>query len=107
MTGGADAEGGAYAEVLGRETDVLLSQIQVMMSRQVAGDVVQQQGLRLVPTRREFYLPQITNVQVSDSTNADSVHVNFGLTDVNMTAGGQRVVGTYHRPLEAGGVRLR
>jgi tyrosine-protein kinase Etk/Wzc len=77
-----------------------------MISRQVAGEVADREGLRLVPSKREYYLPEITDVRVADTSSADSVHVNFGPNDVNLTALGKRVVGTYGIPLEVGGVRL-
>ncbi len=95
-----------YEGVLGRETDLLLSQIQVMMSRQVAGEVAQKEGLRLVPTSREYYLPEMSSVQVSDSAAADSVLLKFEPDRLSITTGNKTAVGAYGSPLEAGGVRV-
>ena len=99
-------EARAYDEVLGRETDVLLSQIQVMMSRQVASDAVDQAGLRLVPVTASSYPDEIGSIKVSDSTRADTVSLAFGASEVTLRAGGQASTAPYGQPVSAGGIEI-
>ena len=104
MTG--PGEGSAYDEVLGRETDLLLSQIQVMMSRQVASDVVEREGLRLTPAEKQPFLSEVTAVKVDSTAKLDSVKLNFSPTGVSMRTATQTVTGPYGLPLSSDGVTL-
>ncbi|MEO8192493.1 MAG: polysaccharide biosynthesis tyrosine autokinase [Gemmatimonadales bacterium] len=104
MTGASEA--GAYEQVLGRETDVLLSQIQVMMSRGIVADAVERDGFRLARIEGQQYLPEITDVHVAENAAADTVRVAFAPNGVTLRAANQISVGTYGQPVEAGGVRL-
>ena len=99
-------EAGAYEGVLGREADVLLSQIQVLMSRQNVGRVVDAEGLRLVPVETNRNLPQMSNVVVDNGTTADTVRLSFNDAGVTMNAGGQTTTSPYGLPVTAAGVRL-
>jgi len=87
MTGGE--EGGAYEQVLGRETDVLLSQIQVMMSRQVAAEVVRREGLRFVPYSDQPTVDEMARAIVDSSASQDTVRLDFNAGDYSLTEGGQ------------------
>lgn len=104
LTGGA--EGGAFDQVMSREADVLLSQIQVLTSRQNVGRVVDAEGLRLNAVASQPYLPQITNVTVSDSTTADTVRVFFGPEAATIKAAGESSSSPYGLPLSAGGIQM-
>jgi tyrosine-protein kinase Etk/Wzc len=104
MTGGQ--EGGAYEQVLGRETDVLLSQIQVMMSRQVASDVVRREGLRLVPFGAERMLDEIANVVVDSSATQDTVRLNFEASGYSLAESGKSARASYGQPVSLNGVTL-
>jgi tyrosine-protein kinase Etk/Wzc len=104
MTG--NMENSAYDQVLGRETDVMQSQIQVMMSRQVATDVVEREGLRLFPGVNQRYLPELTGIHVDSAAPAQPVHFTFSQTGWAMRAGSGTVTGPYGSPLSAGGVTV-
>jgi len=104
LTGGN--EGGAYDQVLGREADVLLSQIQVMMSRQIASNAVDRKGLRLMPVRSHPYPADLSEVHVADSARPDTVRMTFRPDGFSLSAGGQSTAGTYGQPVTAGGVQV-
>jgi capsular exopolysaccharide synthesis family protein len=104
LTGGGEV--GAYEGVLGREADVLLSQIQVLMSRQNVGRVVDAEGLRLAPVAGQPYLAEVTGVAVEDGTAADTVRLWFAPGGVTMKAAGQVATSPYGLPVTAGGIRL-
>jgi tyrosine-protein kinase Etk/Wzc len=99
-------EAGAYEGVLGREADVLLSQIQVLMSRQNVGRVVDAEGLRLVPVKDGRNLPEISNVKIEDGVRADTVRLAFSSSGVTMRAGDQTSTSPYGLPVSAAGVQL-
>jgi len=102
MTG--NAEGGSYEQVLGREADVLLSQVQVLQSRQIAGDAVDRAGLRLIPTPDSDYPDEIGQVTISDPVRPDTLKIVFGPTEVTLQSGSQRASAAYGHPVSAGGV---
>ncbi len=105
MTGSLEA--GAYDQVLGRETDVLLSQIQVLMSRQVAGDAVDQAGLRLMPVAAKPYVKEVTDVVVAADAVRDTLTMTFGTANFTASVrGSEPVAGTYGQPVTVGGVQL-
>jgi capsular exopolysaccharide synthesis family protein len=104
MTG--NGEGGAYEQVLGRETDVLLSQVQVLQSRRIATDAVDREGLRLVPVKNNDYPAEIEQVSVSDSVRADTLRLAFGPTDATLRMGGQTATAPYGQPVSAAGISL-
>lgn len=103
---GVGGEAGAYEGVLGREADVLLSQIQVLMSRQNVGRVVDAEGLRLAPVKDQLYLPEISGVTVEDGAPSDTVRLAFAPGAVTLKAGGQLATAPYGAPLSAGGIHL-
>jgi tyrosine-protein kinase Etk/Wzc len=104
MTG--NGEGSAYEQVLGRETDVLLSQVQVLQSRQIATDAVEREGLRLVPAKEQDYPAEIEQVRVSDSARTDTLRLAFGPAEATMTIRGQSATAAYGQPLAVAGVSL-
>lgn len=104
LTGGGEA--GAYEGVLGREADVLLSQIQVLMSRQNVGRVVDAEGLRFVPVGEQAYLAQLGSVVVTEGSAADTVLLTFSPEEVTIKAAGETGTAPYGAPTSAGGVTL-
>jgi tyrosine-protein kinase Etk/Wzc len=102
----AGAEVGAYDQVLGREADVLLSQIQVLMSRQNVGRVVDAEGLRLVPMEGQQHVPELTNISVAEGASADTVRLSFSADSVTLRVGTRTASAPYGLPVEAGGVQL-
>lgn len=101
MTGAAGSE---VSDVIGRETDVLLSQIQILQSRQLARTVVLREGLRFVPVENQPYLPELQAIQVSENVTADSVSLAFRDDGYSVTDGHQTVAATYGAPAGIGGV---
>jgi succinoglycan biosynthesis transport protein ExoP len=104
LTGGGETD--LYSQVLGRETDVLLSQIQVLMSRQNVGRVVDAEGLRLAPVEQQGYLPEIGGISIEDAAVADTVILSFDSGAASLKAAGEGDSAPYGTPLSAGGVRL-
>jgi tyrosine-protein kinase Etk/Wzc len=104
MTG--NMENSAYNEVLGRETDVMQSQIQVMMSKQVASAVVDRGGFRLFPAENQRYLAELTSIRVDSSAPNGRVHFKFDTDGWSMRVASETVTGPYGMPLTAGGVTV-
>jgi hypothetical protein len=104
MTG--NGEGSAYEQVLGRETDVLLSQVQVLQSRPIAADAVERAGLRLAPIKDSDYPEEITQVSIADAARIDTLSLLFGQNEATMTARGQTSRAPYGQPVSVSGVTL-
>lgn len=104
MAGRGEANG--LDQMMSREADLLLSQIQVLMSRQNVGRVVDSEGLRLSPAVPRYVIPEISHVIVAADTRADSVRLSFGEKNVELRAAGESASGQYGAPLSAGGVTL-
>ena len=104
MTGNSEAS--AYNEVLGRETDVMQSQIQVMTSRQVATDVVEREGFRLFPAEKQPYLLELTDIKVDSAAPGAMVRFRFSATGWSMRVGSETVTGPYGAPLSAAGLTV-
>jgi capsular exopolysaccharide synthesis family protein len=102
----SNAEGSAYEQVLGRETDVLLSQVQVLQSRRIARDAVEAAGLRLIPAKGSDYPAEIEQVTIVEPATTDTLRLNFGPTGVTMATRSAKVTGSYGQPVTAGGVTL-
>jgi capsular exopolysaccharide synthesis family protein len=103
MTGGAGSE---VSDVLGRETDVLLSQIQILQSRQLARTVVAREGLQLLPVANQPFIRQLQGVQVSDSATADSLAVTFDIDGFSVNDTRTTVNAAYGARVEIGGIQM-
>jgi tyrosine-protein kinase Etk/Wzc len=104
MTGGVESD--AYSEVLGRDADVLLSQIQVMMSRQVATDVVEREGLRFKPLASQPWLPEISKVHVAANAREDTVRLRFNADSYSISFGSGAATVPYGMPASLDGLTL-
>lgn len=91
-------------DVIGRETDLLQSQIQIMTSEAVANEAVAQSGLRLRPAPRMPFVDEMTNITVADSATADSISISFGPTSVIATTRRTQASAAYGQPLQIEGV---
>ncbi len=91
-------------DVIGRETDVLQSQIQILTSEAVATEAVDLGGLRLRPAPKMQFVDELTNIRVADSTAADSISLSFGPTSVIATTRRKQASASYGQPLEIEGV---
>ena len=104
MTGSTEA--GAYDQVLGRETDLLQSQIQVVTSKGVVSEAVDAGGLRLRPTEHQISAPDLTGVVVSNSVTGDSLRFSFEPNRVVVTGRHGTVSAAYGSALQIDGVTL-
>ena len=94
-------------QMLGKTVDPLLSQLEVMRSRTVAGEVVRRTGLRLVPLDDNLSYGSMSAVSVSDAGATDTLEFRFG--DTGFTVRGQRVPmrrASYGQRVEVAGAAL-
>jgi capsular exopolysaccharide synthesis family protein len=70
-------QGTGMQQALGRTEDALLSQVQVLRSRRVAGAVVDRLGLRVSPASPEFDRGLLADVRVADVVTADTARLRF------------------------------
>jgi succinoglycan biosynthesis transport protein ExoP len=96
-----------YQGSIGRETDLLQSQIQILTSQTVAAAAVDMNGLRLVPTPGHRFVDEVTEIRVADSAPLDSIRVSFGPTSVTATGTHAQVNAAYGQPLEIQGVSFK
>lgn len=105
VTGGI--EGAGLNEALGRQTDPLLSELEVLKGREVIGEVVDREGLRLRSITPEFSIGAVNDAAVAIPPEAaDTVHLQFARTNVSVRARGVQTSAPYGTPVQAGGVRL-
>ena len=100
------AEGSPYDEMMGRETELLASMIQVLMSRQLAGEAVDQAGLRLIPALKQPYVAEVRDIVVGPSPSTASLRFTFGPDGYAVQGSAAPVVSRYGQPLQVDGVTL-
>jgi len=100
------SQGSPYEEMMGRETELLASMIQVLMSRQLAGEAVDQAGLRLVPALKQPYVSEVRNIVVGPSPSTATLRFTFGPDGYAAQGSGAPVVSRYGQPLQVDGVTL-
>jgi succinoglycan biosynthesis transport protein ExoP len=105
MTGGAGGAG-AYDEVLGRETDVLLSQIQVLTSRATVGEAVDSGGLRLAPVRGHALVSTLKDIRVAPEAPTDTMALTFEPNAVVIRSRSGAIRLAYGVPVVADGVHF-
>ena len=100
-------QGPSTEQLTGYYSDPVLSQIQVLRSRAVAGMVVDSLGLRLQPQRPDFPYAAIGRVAVnSNARDGDTLAVSFAGGGVTGTLRGQRAQALYGQSLELPGVSV-
>jgi succinoglycan biosynthesis transport protein ExoP len=104
LTGGAGE--GAYDEVLGRETDVLLSQIQVLTSRATVGEAVDSGGLRLAPVTGHSLVSALKDIRVAAEARNDTLSLAFGPDAVVVRSRTGEIRRSYGDPVDAEGVHF-
>ncbi|MBW3630978.1 MAG: polysaccharide biosynthesis tyrosine autokinase [Gemmatimonadetes bacterium] len=105
MTGGIEAA--ALEGAMGRTTDPLLSQIEVLKGREVLGEVVDREGLRIRSLTPDFPVGMLTDLAVgARAEREDTVSLRFAKDFVSLRAGGQEARAPYGSRAEAGGIRL-
>jgi tyrosine-protein kinase Etk/Wzc len=91
---------------MGRTTDPLLSIIELLRSRTVAGVVADTLGLQLQSWTPEFPLSNLTNAHVDPRVAGDSVSLTFRDNDVVAHRGDREVVAPYGQSINLGVVRF-
>ncbi len=104
MTGGLAGE--ALDQMAGSGSDPLLSQIQVLESRDIAGAVVDREGLRISIEEGPFHLGDLTEVQVNPGAPNDTFRVEFAAEGVAVRTGAGPVTAGYGEPVVLDGVRF-
>jgi polysaccharide biosynthesis transport protein len=103
LTGGLGAE--AVEQVLGKQNDPLLSQVQVLRSRAVAGDVVAQTGLRLLSQTPQFPAAGLAGVLVERGAPESTLELRFREDGFRVTAtGGEALRAPYGQRVRLSGV---
>jgi capsular exopolysaccharide synthesis family protein len=101
LTAGLD--GAASERVGGGRRDPLLSQMEVMRSRTVMGQVVDREGLRVHPVA-ELPAGLIRDVRTAENAPADTIALRFGAGQVEARAGDARAAAAYGAPVTLRGV---
>ena len=95
----------AQAEV---ETDPFLSEMEVLRSRTLAGDVVDAEGLRLQPLEQDPEVAGVLHdVHVAPDLPPDTLQLRFSATSVALLGPHGTVQAVYGTPLESPDGRLR
>jgi tyrosine-protein kinase Etk/Wzc len=103
MTGGVAEEA---APSLGRTADPMLSIIELVRSRTVAGVVVDSLGLQLVSLTPEFSVENLERVQVDPRAAGDSVQMVFRDGGVSARRGERAVTAPYGQQINLGVVQF-
>jgi tyrosine-protein kinase Etk/Wzc len=107
MSGELASGGAANDQLSGYYTDPVLSQIQVLRSRAVAGMVVDTLGLRLRPGNPDFPYSTLAGARVTaDARAGDTLSLAFGAAEVTGRLGRVRAHAPYGVPLQLPGVAL-
>jgi capsular exopolysaccharide synthesis family protein len=105
MTGGL--EGQAAEELMGRQSDRLLSQILVLKSRGVVGRVVDGEGLRLQSGTRGFPVSLLTGVSIAPDAQPGTLSLAFNATEVVARFDGREARAAYGQPVVLPGLSFR
>ena len=102
MTGDIEAA----PPVLGRNTDPILSTIQLIRSRNVMGAVVDSLGLQLKSRTPDFPIRLVSDIRVDPRTAGDSIQLRFYQNGVLAKIGPQERRAAYGNPVDFGRVRF-
>lgn len=91
-------------DAIGRETDILQSQIQILNSQAVGAEAVDLEGLRLRPAAGSQFVDELAAIRVADNAPADSIRVDFGPTSVSASSSRSQATAAYGQPLQIDGV---
>ena len=94
------------APSLGRTADPMLSIIELLRSRTVAGVVVDSLGLQLVSQTPEFMVEDLAGVRVDPRAAGDSVLVVFQQDRLSARRGERAVTAAYGQPVNLGVVQF-
>lgn len=91
---------------IGRTADPMLSVIQLVRSRAVAGVVVDSAGLQLASRTPGFHPEDLARIQVDPRAAGDSVMLSFGPAEVTAQRADRRVTAAYGHPINLGIVQF-
>lgn len=94
-------------ELIGRYTDEILSQIQVLQGRTVLGGAVDRAGLRVFSMTPGFSLEQLAPVQTGTNVEPDSLRIRFLRTGVAIDHGTRERRARYGAAMNLDGIRFR
>jgi capsular exopolysaccharide synthesis family protein len=93
-------------DVIGRETDILQSQIQILNSQAVGAEAVDLEGLRLRPTATSQFVDELVGIRVAENAAIDTLTLSFGPTSVVAATRSAQTTAAYGQPLQIEGVSL-
>jgi polysaccharide biosynthesis transport protein len=92
---------------LGRTTNPITSELEVLQGRAVLGEVVDREGLRLMMApRAPFPYELLADVQIAPDAVSGALRIEFGLSDYTVRSGTAEVRSPFGVPVELGGVRF-
>lgn len=94
------------AQPIGKFTDELLSQVQVLQGRTVLGDVVDREGLRLVSADTKLPSRYLAGVRVADSAAPDTFTLRFVGDGAVVERGGREMEVPVGSPVDLGDIQL-
>jgi succinoglycan biosynthesis transport protein ExoP len=92
--------------LLDRNSNPILSVVELVRSRSVLGAVVDSLGLRLQSATPEFGTSRLEGVRVDPKATADTIQLTFYQNGVKAKLGGQTANARYRQPLDLGLVRF-
>jgi capsular exopolysaccharide synthesis family protein len=98
--------GGGAQQLVGPNTDPLLTQIQVLQSRAVARTVVEREGLRVRTDSPDLPIGWLKDVTIDDPRYQDELELTFNKEDAIIRRGATVVRASYGVPARIGGVQL-
>jgi capsular exopolysaccharide synthesis family protein len=84
-------QGAAVQQAMGKMDDPLLSQLQVLRSRRVAGEVVDRLGMRVQAGSGAFDRALLAGVVTPDPTSSDTLRLAFGAAEYELQRRGRRL----------------
>jgi succinoglycan biosynthesis transport protein ExoP len=103
ITGGLDAD--LPTRMMGN-ADVILSQIQILTSRSVVGQVVGNQGGQLIPPPGQPDLPGVAVVRIDANPAPDSLTMRFEPRGFTVSSGTATARGAYGQEINISGIGL-
>lgn len=103
LTGGLDTRG--IESVMGRQTDPLLSQMQVLRSRAVIGEVVEQQGMQVSVLEGAFPREYVSAVGTNPAAK-DTLQVRYLASGYEVHSSSASARASYGESIELEGVRF-
>jgi polysaccharide biosynthesis transport protein len=102
LTGGMEM--GVAEAMMGRQADPLLSQMQVLRSRAVLGEVVDREGLRLAVLDAAVPRSLLADLEITAAARPDTLRVGFAEDTYTVSSAAGAATATYGQPVSLAGV---